>query len=90
MTNTNIHRIAAKLVLSGGLALGGLALASGTAQAWNPQPDPPGAPGRPITIAVNSHSEAPGVQVAGGFIIGPSPLPPGGARDEASLSLANG
>jgi hypothetical protein len=39
-----------KALLSAGVALVGLGLASGTAQAFNPQPDPPG---KPVAVAVN-------------------------------------
>jgi hypothetical protein len=39
-----------KALLSGAVALVGLGLASGTAQAFNPQPDPPG---KPVAVAVN-------------------------------------
>ncbi|WP_319456165.1 MULTISPECIES: hypothetical protein [unclassified Mycobacterium] len=39
-----------KALLSGGVALVGLGLASGTAQAFDPQPDPPG---KPVAVAVN-------------------------------------
>ncbi|MDT5016133.1 MAG: hypothetical protein QOD39_2293 [Mycobacterium sp.] len=35
-------RIAAGVLLSGGLALAALGLGAGTAQAFDPQPDPPG------------------------------------------------
>jgi hypothetical protein len=41
--NTNrIKRVAVGALLSGGVALAGLSLSTGTAQAFNPQPDPPG------------------------------------------------
>jgi hypothetical protein len=46
----NMKKFAGKAVLSGGVALIGLGLASGTAQAFNPQPDPPG---RQANVAVN-------------------------------------
>ncbi len=73
-TTHNLKRIIAGALLSGGVAVAGLGLASGTAQAFDPQPDPPGkpingqpeAPGRPITIAVNPQSKWPGVQVTAG------------------------
>jgi hypothetical protein len=64
-TPHNLKRIIAGALLSGGVAVAGLGLASGTAHAFDPQPDPPGkpingqpeAPGRPITIAVNPQSK---------------------------------
>jgi len=40
----NLKKAAAKTVVSGGLALAALALASGTAHAFDPQPDPPANP----------------------------------------------
>jgi hypothetical protein len=43
-TTQNIKTIAGKALLSGAVALAGLGLASGTAHAFNPQPDPPGMP----------------------------------------------
>ena len=59
-----MKRIIISGLLTGGIALAGLGLSMGTAQAFNPQPDPPGKPinafnpqpdppGRPITI--NTH-----------------------------------
>jgi hypothetical protein len=51
MTTThNVKKPAGKALLSGAAALVALGLASGTAQAFNPQPDPPGKP-----IAVGTH-----------------------------------
>lgn len=41
-TTENLKRIAAGALLSSGVALVGLAMSAGTAQAFNPQPDPPG------------------------------------------------
>ena len=38
----NIKRIVFGALLSGSIALAGLGLSMGTAQAFNPQPDPPG------------------------------------------------
>lgn len=38
----DMKKFAGKALLSGGVALVGLGLASGTAQAFDPQPDPPG------------------------------------------------
>lgn len=48
---SNMKKMAGKVVLSGGLALAALGLASGTASAFNPQPDPPGKPvaSNPVT-----------------------------------------
>lgn len=40
----NLKKAAAKAVLSGAVALVGLGLASGTAHAFDPQPDPPTSP----------------------------------------------
>jgi hypothetical protein len=40
----NLKKAAAKALVSGGFALAGLALASGTAHAFDPQPDPPANP----------------------------------------------
>jgi len=45
-----LKRFAGKALLSGGATLIGLGLASGTAQAFNPQPDPPG---RQANVVVN-------------------------------------
>lgn len=50
----SLKRFAGKALLSGGAALIGLGLASGTAQAFNPQPDPPG---RQAGVAVNQPPE---------------------------------
>jgi hypothetical protein len=49
MKNTT-KKFVGKALLSAGVALVGLGLASGTAQAFNPQPDPPG---KPVAVAVN-------------------------------------
>ena len=78
-----MKKLAGKALLSGGVALAALGLASGTAQAFNPQPDPPGkpigvqldVPGR--QIAVNPQSGLPGVHVTTGLHIGPAPTPGG-------------
>jgi hypothetical protein len=59
----NMKKFAGKALLSGGVALVGLGLASGTAQAFNPQPDPPG---RQATGAVN---QPPEVQSKPGIIV---------------------
>jgi hypothetical protein len=37
-----MKKIVIGALLSGSVALAGLGLSMGTAQAWNPQPDPPG------------------------------------------------
>ena len=50
ITTRDMKKMVGRAVLTGGVALVGLGLASGTAQAFNPQPDPPG---KPIAIAVN-------------------------------------
>jgi hypothetical protein len=50
ITTHEMKKMVGKAVLTGGVALVGLGLATGTAQAFNPQPDPPG---KPIAIAVN-------------------------------------
>ena len=65
-TTENLKRIAAGALLSGGVALVGLAMGAGTAQAFNPQPDPPG------KVAYQQH-------VSPGEIHGfnPQPDPPG-------------
>jgi hypothetical protein len=41
-TTDNVKRIIIGSLLSGTIALAGLGLSMGTAQAFNPQPDPPG------------------------------------------------
>jgi hypothetical protein len=41
-TTHNMNRIVVRALLSGSVALAGLGLSMGTAQAFNPQPDPPG------------------------------------------------
>jgi hypothetical protein len=43
-TSNTIKKMVGKTVLTAGLALAGLAFATGTAQAFNPQPEPPGKP----------------------------------------------
>ena len=63
MTTThNVKELAGKALLSGAAALVALGLASGTAQAFNPQPDPPG---KPIS-AFNPQPEPPGKPIAVG------------------------
>ena len=70
MTN-NMKKMAGKVVVSGGLALAALGLAAGTAQAFNPQPGPPGKPSavsvnpglnvsKPGTVGVNPQQSRPG------------------------------
>jgi hypothetical protein len=49
-TAHTMKKMAGKAVLSAGAALVALGLASGTAQAFNPQPEPPGKP-----IPVSTH-----------------------------------
>jgi hypothetical protein len=44
--------MAGKALLAGGIALAALGLASGTANAFNPQPDPPG---KPIAASHTTH-----------------------------------
>lgn len=41
-TNRNLKRMIAGVLLSGGIAVVGVGLAAGTANAFNPQPEPPG------------------------------------------------
>jgi hypothetical protein len=43
-TTHNMKRMVVGALVSGGVALAGLGLSMGTAQAFNPQPDPPGLP----------------------------------------------
>jgi hypothetical protein len=69
---TAIHimkKVVGTALLSGSVALAGLGLASGTASAFNPQPDPPGQPG---AVAVNPQPDSPGNRVA----FNPQPEPP--------------
>lgn len=67
----NMKKMAGKVVVSGALALAALGLAAGTAQAFNPQPDPPGKPSiisvnpglavsKPGTVGVNPQQSQPG------------------------------
>jgi hypothetical protein len=67
----NMKKMAGKALVSGGLALAALGVASGTAQAFNPQPDPPGKPSavpvnpglnasKPGTVGVNPQQSRPG------------------------------
>jgi hypothetical protein len=75
----NMKKMAGKVVVSGGLALAALGLAAGTAQAFNPQPDPPGKPStvsvdpglnvsKPDTVSVNpQHTRPAGTQASSTF-----------------------
>ena len=65
-TIENVTRIVAGALLSGGVALAALAMSAGTAQAFNPQPDPPG------KVAYQQHVNPGEIQ---GF--NPQPDPPG-------------
>ncbi|MHA7664172.1 hypothetical protein [Mycolicibacterium sp. HS_4_1] len=65
----NIKKVAGTALLSGGLALVGFGLASGTAQAFNPQPEPPG---KPVNVSVTPRISSPGA--IRGF--NPTPEPP--------------
>jgi hypothetical protein len=53
MDHMDAQKFVGKAIVAGGLVLAGMGLAAGTAQAFNPQPDPPG---RQAT-AVNSGPE---------------------------------
>ena len=66
----SMKTFAAKALLAGGVALIGLGLASGTAQAFNPQPEPPV---KPTAVAVNPANLNKSTKV--GF--DPQPEPPG-------------
>jgi hypothetical protein len=65
----NMKRVIVGALLSGGVMLGGLGLGMGTANAFNPQPDPPG-------DSVSSPRLDPGA--IRGF--NPQPEPPGKIR----------
>ncbi|WP_155948598.1 hypothetical protein [Mycobacterium sp. URHB0044] len=64
---TTSMKLTGKTLLAGGFALAALGLASGTAQAFNPQPEPPTKPssviGNPVQersiIAVHPQQERP-------------------------------
>ena len=80
-TTHNVKRIIAGALLSGGVAIAGLGLASGTAHAFDPQPDPPSesisgpheASSKPSTRAANPQSQGPRVRVSvGAGNLGPS------------------
>jgi hypothetical protein len=69
MFTTRTTKILGKALLSAGVGLAGMGLASGTAQAFNPQPEPPG---KPITSAVNP----PDVNRGGIIAVNPAPERP--------------
>ena len=52
----NIKKVAGAALLSGAFSLAGLGLASGTAQAFNPQPEPPTKP----SVSVQQQTTSPG------------------------------
>ena len=58
-THRNLTKMIAGALLSGGVAIAGFGLATGTANAFNPQPDPPGVHIHP---AFNPQPEPPGKQ----------------------------
>jgi hypothetical protein len=68
-TTHNVKRIIVGSLLTGGVALAGLGLSMGTAQAFNPQPDPPGK-------VASAHPNNPG-EIRG---FNPQPDPPGVIR----------
>ncbi len=61
MITSAIKKVAGTALLSGGLTLIGFGLASGTAQAFNPQPEPPTKP----SVSVQSQTTSP--RSIGGF-----------------------
>ena len=81
-TTDDMKKMAAKVVVSGSLALAAMGLASGTAHAWNPQPDPPRNPNNSYSDPNNSYVyniyESPKTHVTsgGGTGIGPAPIGP--------------
>ncbi len=64
MNINNTLKVIAGALLSGGVALAGFGLATGTANAFNPQPDPPG---RHISVTQHGPIRA----------FNPQPDPPG-------------
>ena len=68
ITTHVIPKVAGKALIAGAVALVGLGLASGTAQAFDPQPEPPG-----TEVGFNPQPEPPVKRV--GF--DPQPDPPG-------------
>lgn len=69
MITSAIKKVAGTALLSGSLTLIGFGLASGTAQAFNPQPEPPT---KPVTVG---HPQITSQGVIHGF--NPQPDPPG-------------
>jgi hypothetical protein len=82
-TTHYVKRIIVGSLLSGSVALAGLGLSMGTAQAFNPQPDPPGkvAPVNPGEIhGFNPQPDPPGRPAFNPGVIrgfNPQPEPPG-------------
>jgi hypothetical protein len=72
-TTHHLTKIIGGALLSGAVALAGFGLSSGTAHAFNPQPDPPGRPqpnisGRPhVSFNPQQAKDAIGVQTASCF-----------------------
>jgi hypothetical protein len=66
-TTHNVRRIIVGALLSGSVALAGLGLSMGTAQAFDPQPDPPGkvAPSHRLSLGeihgFNPQADPPGL-----------------------------
>ncbi|HEX9499435.1 MAG TPA: hypothetical protein VF926_13935 [Mycobacterium sp.] len=66
-TTQNVKRIIVGALLSGSVALAGLGLSMGTAQAFDPQPDPPGkvAPSHRLSLGeihgFNPQADPPGL-----------------------------
>jgi hypothetical protein len=66
-TTHNVKRIIVGALLSGSVALAGLGLSMGTAQAFDPQPDPPGkvAPSHRLSLGeihgFNPQADPPGL-----------------------------
>ncbi|PXX11893.1 hypothetical protein [Mycolicibacterium moriokaense] len=54
MSDNHMKKMTGMALLSGGFALAALGLASGTAHAFNPQPDPPGKP-NPVGVVVQQN-----------------------------------
>lgn len=69
ITTHGMLKLVGTALLSGAVALAGLGLATGTAQAFNPQPEPPG---KPITSAVHP----PDVNTGGIIAVNPQPQRP--------------
>lgn len=64
-TDRLVKRMTAGALVAGSLAFAAFSLSAGTAQAFDPQPEPPG-------ITADSHVQSPGIRV--GF--NPQPEPP--------------